>query len=327
MKSYCASVGSVAAAVFAVARAIMSSVAFDVSSFGNIVNRRDVIITAGESLSLPSFLSLSSDLSWSLAVEETNRESYGPQTSSNRLNVVTDPDTFSALAYAPQNANENTPLILVLHGSGRNDKNILDDLASPVGEHAGLIPSLLEGGNGPQILQDQFCVLAPYSFGQASFYNEPRDKLLRFVDWAVQYQNTDALPIRFDPKKIILFGFSDGATVAVELLTTRRFAAGVICSYGYSGQTLPSQALERLANIPIWVFHSKDDVIFNVHYSDRLVRQLKSVNVSSKEDEIIRFSRFDTDPENLPPRVRGHSMGIVASKDPKVFEWMLRVAQ
>lgn len=248
---------------------------------------------------------------------------------SNNLQVVTDPNSYQALAYAPSNANnddDNTPpLILVLHGSGKNDQSILGDLASPIGEHAGLIPSLLEANAAPEILQEEFAVLAPYSYGKASFYSEPRGKLLQFVDWAIQNQNTEALPIRFDPNKIILFGFSDGATVAVELLTTRRFAAGVICSYGFSGPALPAKALERLSNLPIWVLHSKDDVIFDVQYSDRLVRQLQSVNQDN--GNMIRYSRFGSDPERLPPRVRGHSMGILASKDPKVFEWMLQVTR
>ena len=161
-------------------------------------------------------------------------------------------------------------------------------------------------------------MLAPYSYGKPSFYNDPRKDLLNFVTWAIQNRNTEELPINFDPNKIILFGFSDGATVAIELLTTKRFAAGVICSYGYTGKTLPAPALERLSNIPMWIFHSADNVIFDVGNSDRLVQQLKSKNSS-----VIRYARFDRDPENLPMRVRGHSMGITASKLPDVYEWML----
>ncbi|KAL3921847.1 MAG: hypothetical protein SGILL_002530 [Bacillariaceae sp.] len=271
-------------------------------------------------VSAANFLALSSILPF-----PSSEASAAPPPSA--LDVVADPDTYSALAYAPPDCDESTPLILVLHGSGKNDQNIRDDLASPVGEHAGLIPSLLESGGttAPAILRERFCVLAPYSYGQASFYGEPRSKMLRFVDWAIQNQNTKELPIRFDPDKIILLGFSDGATVAVELLTTRRFAAGVICSYGYSGEALPSKALERLSTLPMWVYHSQDDVIFDVQYSDRLVRQLRSVNKNN--GSIIRYTRPTTDPEQLPPRIRGHSMGIVASKQPELYEWMLQVTQ
>lgn len=245
-----------------------------------------------------------------------------------RLKVVTDPRTYSALSYAPPNNDAKTPLILVLHGAGRNDLDIRRDLGNPYGEHAGLIPSLIESGNAPSNLLQNFAVLAPYSYGKPSFYNDARSQLLAFCEWAIQNQNMERLPIQFDPKSVVLFGFSDGATVAVELLTTRRFAAGVICSYGYSGKALPSAALDRLSNLPIWVFHSQDDVIFNVQNSDRLVQQLQSANQQSKGGaNVIRYSRCSKDPEKLPARVRGHSMGITASKSAEVYEWMLEVTK
>jgi len=233
------------------------------------------------------------------------------------MSVVTDPNTYSALYYAPPNNSELDPLIIVLHGAGRNEQDI-QNLANPQGEHAGLIPSLIESGKAPEILLDKFAVLAPYSYGKPSFYNDSRKSLIDFVQWAIQNRNTKDCPINFDPNRIILFGFSDGATVGVELLTTKRFIGGVICSYGYTGKTLPGPAIDRLSNIPMWVFHSADDVIFDVGNSDRLVQQLKR-----KDSSVVRYSRFDKDPENLPQRVRGHSMGITASKLPDLYEWML----
>jgi predicted peptidase len=245
---------------------------------------------------------------------------------SGRLAIVQDPNTYQALAYSPPNCNNQTPLILVLHGAGRNDQDIRQDLANLSGEHAGLIPSLIESGNAPSILLQNFAVLAPYSYGKPSFYGDSRGQLLKFCDWAIQNQNTSGvLSMRFDPKRIIVFGFSDGATVAVELLTTRRFQAGVVCSYGYSGKSLPPAALERLSGLPIWVFHSQDDVIFEVQNSDRLVQQLRQANSRNDRSDVIRYSRYTKDPENLPSRVRGHSMGITASKTPQLYEWMLQV--
>jgi hypothetical protein len=51
------------------------------------------------------------------------------------LSIVKDPETYSALAYAAPNKNKgkSNPLILVLHGAGRNDQDILTDLADPRG--------------------------------------------------------------------------------------------------------------------------------------------------------------------------------------------------
>lgn len=235
------------------------------------------------------------------------------------LLVVTDPKTYSALYYAPPQIASTTtpppPLILVLHGAGLNNLDIRSDLADPQGEHAGLIPSLIASGGAPPELLTNFAVLAPYSQGKTSFYEDSRTKMLDFLDWAV----SSSPQISFDPNKIFLFGFSDGATVAVELMTTRRFIGGVICSYGFSGKTLPSKAIDRLKDLPMWVFHSKDDVIFDVVNSDRLVSQAKTVS------PFVRYSRYDQDPENLPKRVRGHSMGITASKMPQVYDWMRQI--
>jgi predicted peptidase len=83
------------------------------------------------------------------------------------------------------------------------------------------------------------------------------------------------------------------------------------------------------------VYHSQDDVIFDVHNSDRLVAQLQYINNEDKNNhrhqqqqqqkQLIRYSRFTKDPENLPPSIRGHSMGITASKSSELYNWLLEV--
>lgn len=237
--------------------------------------------------------------------------------------VASDPETFSALAYSPpSNDNENAlppPLILFLHGAGINERDI-SNLIDPNGEHAGLLPSLVSTGQAPKLLLDKFAILAPYSFGKRSFYEEPRSKLLSFLNWASTPVGQQAGCPIFDSNKIFLFGFSDGATLAVELMTTRRFAGAVVCSYGFTG-TLPEYALERLTGLPMWIFHSVDDVIFPVSCSDKLFQSLNGINNTKKE--IVRYSRFDQDPEGFTGRVKGHSTGITASKDPEVYKWLL----
>mmetsp|Transcript_3890 Transcript_3890/g.7485 ORF Transcript_3890/g.7485 Transcript_3890/m.7485 type:complete len:161 (-) Transcript_3890:227-709(-) len=127
-----------------------------------------------------------------------------------------------------------------------------------------------------------------------------------------------------------LFGFSDGATLGVELMTTRKFVAGVFCAYGYTGK-LPSLALERLKGLPMWIFHSVDDGIFPIKCSDQLVRDLRFINGDKKD--IIRYTRLDQDPRVLhqgltstSPALRGHMIGmIMASKDKEVYEWLLSI--
>ena len=195
-----------------------------------------------------------------------------------RLAKVTDPATYSALVYTPpeQKDKKPPPLLVVIHGAGKNERDVWN-LADIQGEHAGLIPSLIASGRAPQVLLDNFVVVAPYSQDKPSFYEEPRQKFLQFIDWVGSDAGQQAGCPKVDTSRIFLFGFSDGATEAVELLTTGRFRGGIVAAYGFTG-TLPSRAIDRLKDVPIWVFHSRDDVIFPVACSDRLVAALRKNN-------------------------------------------------
>lgn len=238
---------------------------------------------------------------------------------SGGLTEVADPKTYSALAYAPPGAAGKLPLVVVLHGAGKNDQGA-SDLAELGGEHGGLMPSLIAAGRAPKELLDNFAMVAPYSKGSRSFYEEPRKKLIQFVEWVCSEEGRRAGCPDVDPKRIILFGFSDGATAGIELMTTRRFAGGVFAAYGFTGD-LPALAAERLRDLPIWVFHSADDVIFPVKCSDKLVKRLREVDTR----DMVRYTRYDQDQEGFTGSVRGHSTGITASRQPELYEWMLSV--
>ena len=371
------------------------------SSFSFLKNRRTATTSMMSAVSgatrISSIVSASSSVllaSPSSAIAASAPMTGGSGGGGGGILAVLDDETiaYPLLTYAcPNCTTTSTPLIIVLHGAGKNDQSIMQELGNPSGEHAGLLPNLIAasllqhytttttttnnnnnnnidtaatavsavsattitGTAAPTILLENFCVVAPYSSGKTSFYDEPRKNLVDLIDWLVLENQKNSTAenrgLHFDPMKIIVLGFSDGATVAVELLTTPRrtnwkFAAGVICSYGYSGQTLPPLALQRLQTIPMWIYHSADDVIFNVQNSDRLVSQLRSVNNESNNininhnknnnndnsststtTSIIRYSRYQHDPEQLPRRIQGHSMGITASKSTELYEWLLSV--
>jgi len=234
------------------------------------------------------------------------------------FSVVSDPNTYDAIVHAPATS-RRLPLLFVLHGAGENNRNAWD-LLDANGEHRGLAPELLASGKAPIDLENEFVVVAPYSKGKRSFYEESRSKLLTFLDWFLR--ENEIGKHRVDPTRIVLFGFSDGATVAIELSTTRRFSVVAIAAYGFSGK-LPRSALERLRDLPIWVFHSADDVIFSVAYSDRLVDSLRSVESVASDKAIVRYTRYGYDPEGCTGSVRGHCSGIAASKDPALYKWMI----
>eukprot|EP00565_Helicotheca_tamesis_P002707 CAMPEP_0185731152 /NCGR_PEP_ID=MMETSP1171-20130828/12002_1 /TAXON_ID=374046 /ORGANISM="Helicotheca tamensis, Strain CCMP826" /LENGTH=420 /DNA_ID=CAMNT_0028400351 /DNA_START=29 /DNA_END=1294 /DNA_ORIENTATION=+ len=283
---------------------------------------------------------------------------YATTTNTNQQNIplqtITDPNTYSSLCYvstnnksSSNNNNKPLPLIVFLHGAGKNELPI-SNLANPAGEHGGLLPSLIASGKAPDTLLQNFVVVCPYSQNKRSFYEEPRGKLLSFLDWFVtdgiqqvatnskgttNNDDDDDGVIKIDTSKIFLFGFSDGATLSVELLTTRKFAGAVIASYGFSG-ILPARALERLKGLPVWVLHCAEDVIFDVRFSDLLVASLRKVNgeddkVIDGNDEgknaLIRYTRYEKDQEGFTGRVKGHSVGITASKNEDVYRWLLSI--
>jgi predicted esterase len=208
-----------------------------------------------------------------------------------------DPNSYSAVAYVPPSKRSKTqqleqlPLLVVLHGAGINQHSALFEFtnagssSSPPGDHINLPPYLLSTDQAPSSLADNFVVVAPYvGKDKRSLYDEPRGKLISFVKWFRSWieeqsfvggTDNSSSRIKINPQKTSLFGFSEGATLAVELATTRQFNGVVLASYGFMG-TLPKMAVERLQGIPLWVFHSKGDDIYNIECSNRLVESLIS---------------------------------------------------
>lgn len=233
---------------------------------------------------------------------------------------VEDPETYSALAYAPEGAAGKLPLIVFLHGAAKNERDAWN-LADPRGEHGGLLPSLLASGKAPGELAENFAVVAPYSAGKPSLYGEPRQRIIQFIEWACSDAGRKAGCPDVDPKRVFLFGFSDGATLGIELMTTKRYAGGVFAAFGFTGD-LPSFAAQRLKDLPIWMFHSADDGIFPVRCSDRFVEAMKKVN----SRDALRYTRYDRDQEGVTGQMRGHSVGITASRLPEVYSWLLSIS-
>mmetsp|Transcript_30891 Transcript_30891/g.55975 ORF Transcript_30891/g.55975 Transcript_30891/m.55975 type:complete len:411 (-) Transcript_30891:615-1847(-) len=261
---------------------------------------------------------------------------------------------------------ESFPLLVVLHGAGNNKHSALYEFtqaaaagssstSTPPGDHTNLPPYLLSTHQAPSSLSENFVVVAPYvGKGKRSLYDEPRGKLLSFVKWfntwlesqstatleeeeeedggGTTTTNTNNNSIAIDRQRVSLLGFSEGSTLAVELATTRQFNGVVLCSYGFTG-VLPKMAVERLQGIPIWVFHSKGDDIYDIQCSNALVDSLIASSegggpdVFSVGDTIVKYTK-------LIPQQNGDSSGdgkgrehvraaLVASKDGEVYSWLL----
>lgn len=250
---------------------------------------------------------------------------------------VQDPNSYSAVVYIPPATNKTAkkstssslPLLVVLHGAGVNQHSALDEFISPGGDHTNLPPYLLSTQQAPPSLSDNFVVVAPYvGKGKRSLYDEPRSKLLSFIKWFNSYieQQTlaDGTHIAINRQKVSLFGFSEGATLAIELATTRQFLGVITASYGFTG-SLPRMAIERLQGVPIWAFHSKGDDIYDIQCSDRLIDSLleyeSGLDVFSVGD-IVKYTKLVPLPTNEKGREHVRA-SLVASKDAEVYSWLL----
>jgi len=235
--------------------------------------------------------------------------------SSRKLVEVRDPQTYPALAYSPD-ASAKLPLLVVLHGAGSTDLGV-QELADPNGCHGGLPPSLLASGRAPAVLANNFAVVAPYAAGRSSFIREPRERLLRFVDWVCSSEGRRAGCPNVDPQRIFLFGYSDGASVGVQLACSGKFRAGVFAAVGGVGDV--GEITPKLRGIPTWFFHSVDDGILPVEGTDSLVASLVKTNGPVG----IRYTRYEQDQEGFTGFLKGHSVGITASKQPEIYRWLL----
>lgn len=257
---------------------------------------------------------------------------------------IKDPDTYSAVVYIPHSTKLNAqnserqslPLLVLLHGAGRNQNSALYeftnlDPATRPGDHTQLPLALLSSNQAPASLAENFVVVAPYvgKEEKGSLYDEPRTKVLGFIKWLQRYIEEEKL-IHINPQKVSLFGFSEGATLAVELATTRLFNAVILASYGFTG-TLPKLAIERLQGIPVWVFHSIGDDIYDIQCSKRLVESLITYQGGTDifdVGDVVKFTKLkpmEKTVDGNTDRGREHvRSALVASRSDEVYSWLLR---
>jgi predicted esterase len=269
-------------------------------------------------------------------------QSAEPQSKPNILEIR-DPDTYSAVVYIPpktkkRSTDNSLRLIVLLHGAGNNQYSALYEFTnlgstnSRPGDHTQLPLALLANNQAPEILADNFVVVAPYvgKGKQGSLYDEPRTKVISFVKWFRRWAEEEQ-SISINPQKISLFGFSEGSTLAVELATTRLFNAVILASYGFTG-TLPKLAIERLQGVPIWVFHSIRDDVYDIQCSKRLVESLVTYQGATDVFDVgdtVKFTKLKpvegNDYNGGVDRGREHvRSALIASRSEEVYSWVLR---
>lgn len=174
------------------------------------------------------------------------------------------------------------PLVLFLHGAGETGTDL------EIVKEEGLPQRVATGWAPPFILVSPQTRSRPW---------DP-DSLVALLDH-VQDE------FRIDPDRVYVTGLSMGGAGTWNVATgyPDRFAAAVpICGYG------DPEAMERLRNMPIWVFHGAKDDVISLNRSEQMVNALKEVGAD------VRFTIY---PE------ADHDSWTATYDDDELYDWML----
>ena len=185
-------------------------------------------------------------------------------------------------------SNLEFPLVLFLHGAGERGVEL-----DSVQIHG--IPKMINEGQ-----KFPFITLAPQC-PESSWWSEPV-----YVKTLILLVEEIVKKYRVDDKRVYATGLSMGGygTLSVAIKRPDLFSAIVpIC-----GGT-DTEDIERLKDVPIWLFHGKLDKAVSVENSLLIYELLKPINPN------VKITIY----ENV-----GHNSWDVTYDNEKLYEWMLK---
>jgi predicted peptidase len=203
------------------------------------------------------------------------------------------------LLYLPeaygQDPQEQWPLLLFLHGVAKRGDS-LEEL------------EVLKKDGPPMLVEKRadfpFVVLSPQCPSDSDWVHE-LDRVLMLLD---EIANS----YRLDPDRFYLTGLSMGGFGAwwLALAHPERFAAVVPIAGGYQWESdaIPD-AIVKLKDVPLWVFHGARDSAVNARQSEVLVQALQACG--SKP----RFTLY--------PDAEHDTSWKLAYADPDLYRWLL----
>lgn len=174
-------------------------------------------------------------------------------------------DTFKYLLYTPENATDNMPLIVYLHGVSSKGDNI----------------SLLTSGDdlpkyftGNQIQDIPAYILFPQLSSEYSDWLAVEEPLIALINAVVKQHN-------IDETKVSLTGFSMGGTATWRIAAVYPDLFSCIAPLSGSIKTTDSN-LDNLKNLKIWAFVGSEDDVINPNYSIDFVEAFKNAGGDAK---------------------------------------------
>lgn len=173
-----------------------------------------------------------------------------------------------------EQGNDNAPAILMLHGTGGNERDLaqIADLIVPNSTKLGIRGRLLENGMTRYFAHNQ-----DGTFDLESLQTET-DLLMKEID--VQTQKYE-----IDVKKLIVLGYSNGANVAAYSLLKNmaKFKNAILL---HPMLLTEDDNSNSLTDINIWFSHGKNDPIVSVENFNGLVDSFKKrdANIGTFEE-------------------------------------------
>lgn len=195
-------------------------------------------------------------------------------------------ETMHYLVSVPENyeSQEKFPLMIFLHGAGERGQDL-----DQVKKHGP--PKIVKESN-----KTEFIIVSPQC-PKGEWWRA--DKLSKLLDHVLE--STKADPDRVYITGLSMGGFGTWSWIAKE---PERFAAAIpICGGG------DVNAVDKMAKLPIWVFHGEDDKVVAFSSSEKMVRALEKIEGSD-----VKFTSYPN---------TGHDSWTKTYENPEVYKWML----
>jgi phospholipase/carboxylesterase len=187
-------------------------------------------------------------------------------------------DTPTSLHYVvkhPKTENNNTPLIILLHGVGSNEKDLFA-FANQLPENYLVVSArapYVQGEDSYAWYNLHFSEGKPiYDKKQAE---ESRKSILKFIEELKQ-------KFTFDHQQIYLCGFSQGAIMAysVGLSNPDKVKGVAIMSGRLLEDVKPMINKEKVKSLKVFISHGIEDPVLGIHYAREANQYLKTVGIA-----------------------------------------------
>jgi len=166
--------------------------------------------------------------------------------------------TLTYASYSPETGDGKAPLLIWLHGGGEGGTDTtIPLLANRAANYASDEIQAIFGG--AYVLVPQ-CPGAWMHNAQGVMTHGEEDDVYHVALMALIRDYVAAHP-GVDADRIYVGGCSNGGYMSLKLLLLHPdyFAAGFISSLAYQSRYIPDEQIRRIADLPIWFVHSRDD--------------------------------------------------------------------